>query len=51
MARSRLTAPYVDEQTIRFNTRELTDLQRFKMTLSQIVGQRLTYAELTGKFA
>jgi transposase-like protein len=42
---------YVDEQAMRFNTRELTEFQRFKLTLSQIVGKRLTYAELTGKFA
>jgi transposase-like protein len=42
---------YIDEQAMRFNTREMTDFERFKLTLSQIVGKRLTYSELTGKFA
>ncbi len=42
---------YVNEQAMRFNTREMTDFERFKLTLSQIVGKRLTYSELTGKFA
>jgi transposase-like protein len=41
---------YVDEQAWRFNHRIKTnDAQRFKKLLSQIVGKRLTYAELTGK--
>jgi hypothetical protein len=46
---------YVDEQAFRFNNRKhadgslMTDSERFKAALSQIVGKRLTYAELTGK--
>jgi transposase-like protein len=45
---------YVDEQVFRFNNRAtkdnpLNDGDRFHLALSQIVGKRLTYAELTGK--
>ncbi len=47
---------YVDEQAFRFNNRggkrkeqRVTDFQRFRKLLSQIVGRRLTYAKLTGK--
>jgi transposase-like protein len=41
---------YVDEQVWRYNNRrKLNDAARFKKLLSQIVGKRLTYAELTGK--
>jgi transposase-like protein len=45
---------YIDEQVFRFNNRAtkdnpLTDLDRFTLAVSQIVGKRLTYAELTGK--
>src|SRR5271167_1083917 len=47
---------YADEQVFRFNHRggkkkedRVTDAQRFSKALSQIVGKRLTYAELTGK--
>lgn len=45
---------YVDEQVFRFNNRatkdnQLNDADRFHLALSQIVGKRLTYAELTGK--
>jgi len=47
---------YVDEQVFRFNNRggkrkenRVTDAERFSKALSQIVGKRLTYAELTGK--
>jgi transposase-like protein len=39
---------YLDEQTHRFNTRELPDAARFVLTLGQIVGRRLTYRALTG---
>jgi transposase-like protein len=47
---------YVDEQVFRYNNRAtednpLNDGDRFKMALRQIVGKRLTYAELTGKNA
>ncbi len=46
---------YVDEQVFRYNHRKdrngrkLSDLERFEATVSQVVGKRLTYAELTGK--
>lgn len=45
---------YVDEQVFRFNnrgTREepMNDADRFDAAVRQIVGKRLTYAELTGK--
>jgi hypothetical protein len=42
---------YVDEQVFRFNLRkkENTDASRFKAALKDIVGRRLTYAELTGR--
>ena len=40
---------YADEQCFRFNNRKLTDAERFAIVMSQIVGRRLTYDELTGK--
>jgi transposase-like protein len=45
---------YVDEQAFRYNNRAtrdnpLTDADRFHYALSQIVGKRLTFAEVTGK--
>jgi hypothetical protein len=46
---------YVDEQAFRFNYRKdadggpLTDAARFDIAIRQIVGKRLTYAELIGK--
>ena len=46
---------YVDEQAFRFNNRKdengepIGDAQRFASVMKQIVGRRLTYAELTGK--
>lgn len=45
---------YVDEQMFRYNNRAtrdnpLTDADRFHYALSQIVGKRLTFAEVTGK--
>jgi transposase-like protein len=47
---------YVAEQVFRFNNRAtkdnpLTDEDRFTLAMSQIVGRRLTYAELTGNGA
>jgi transposase-like protein len=43
---------YVDEQVFRFNLRHKhTDASRFKAVLKDIVGRRLTYAELTGRMA
>jgi transposase-like protein len=40
---------YADEQCFRYNERKATDAQRFALVMSQIVGRRLTYQELTGK--
>jgi hypothetical protein len=45
---------YVDEQIFRYNNRAtkdnpLDDSDRFDLAARQIVGKRLTYAELTGK--
>jgi hypothetical protein len=40
---------YVDEQAFRFNTREMSDAERFSIVMKQIVGLRVTYKELTGK--
>jgi transposase-like protein len=47
---------YINEQVFRYNNRAtkhnpLTDADRFALAVSQIVGKRLTYAELTGKVA
>jgi transposase-like protein len=41
---------YVDEQAFRYNNRQrMNDVDRFDVAVSQIVGKRLTYKELTGK--
>jgi transposase-like protein len=41
---------YIDEQAYRFNNRkEMDDFDRFKLAMSQIVGKRLTWDQLTGK--
>lgn len=41
---------YLDEQSFRYNNRrDANDGDRFLLVMSQIVGKRLTYAELTGK--
>jgi transposase-like protein len=47
---------YTDEQAFRYNHRAtkdnpMTDADRFRLALSQIVRKRLTYDELTGKTA
>ena len=43
---------YVDEQAFRFNNRKpMDDGDRFSYLVRQIVGKRLTYAELTGKLS
>jgi len=44
---------YVDEQVFRFNQRRNTrgDAGRFNAVLKDVVGRRLTYAELTGRGA
>src|SRR5579863_940862 len=39
---------YVDEQAFRYNQRGLNDAERFDLAVSQIIGKRLTYTELTG---
>lgn len=41
---------YVDEQAFRFNNRrDMNDSDRFDLAVRQIVGKRLTWAEVTGK--
>jgi transposase-like protein len=41
---------YVDEQVFRYNNRQgMNDSDRFDLAVSQIVGKRLTYKELTGR--
>jgi transposase-like protein len=41
---------YLDEQMFRFNNRkDINDAGRFDLVASQLVGKRLTYAQLTGK--
>ena len=41
---------YIDEQAFRYNNRkDMTDADRFDLAVSNIVGKRITYAELTGK--
>ena len=40
---------YVNEQAFRFNNRkDMNDADRFDLAIRQIVGKRLTYAELIG---
>jgi transposase-like protein len=41
---------YIDEQAFRYNNRkDMNDADRFSLAVSQIVGKRLTYKEVTGK--
>ena len=40
---------YLDEQVFRFNAKHGVDFDRFRAVLSNIVGRRLTYSEVTGK--
>ena len=40
---------YLDEQSFRYNNRDMTDLDRFVSVMRHIVGRRLTYKQLTGK--
>jgi transposase-like protein len=47
-------ARYVDEQVFRYNNRATkeqprNDAYRFKLAMSQVLGRRLTYSDLTGK--
>lgn len=43
------TFRYLDEEAFRFNTRRLTDADRFAAVLRQVCGRKLTYDGLTGK--
>jgi hypothetical protein len=41
---------YLDEQAFRYNNRiDKKDADRFSLAVTQIVGRRLTYKQLTGK--
>ncbi len=41
---------YLDEQAFRYNNRKsMSDADRFAAAISQVVGKRLTYDEVTGK--
>jgi transposase-like protein len=41
---------YLDEQTFRYNNRKnMSDSDRFRLGMSQVLGKRLTYSQLTGK--
>lgn len=40
---------YLDERAFTFNERKRRDIGRFLLVLSQVVGRRVTYSELTGK--
>jgi hypothetical protein len=40
---------YLDEQVLRFNTRKMSDADRFREMTAKVVGKRLTYAELIGQ--
>jgi hypothetical protein len=42
-------ARYLDEQSFRYNNRKMTDGERFDIGVRDIIGKRLTYAQLTGK--
>ena len=42
---------YLDEQAYRFNNRKVDDADRFSMAVSQIVGKRLTWDQVSGKVA
>jgi transposase-like protein len=39
---------YIDEQAFRYNYRKMSDAERFNVLVNQVVGKRLTYADLTG---
>ncbi len=41
---------YLDEQAFRYNNRkEMNDSDRFDLAVRQVIGKRLTWAEVTGK--
>lgn len=39
---------YLDEQSMRYNMRKMTDADRFEHVCSQVAGRRLTWEKLTG---
>jgi transposase-like protein len=39
---------YLDEQSMRYNMRKMTDAERFSHVCSQVAGRRLTWQKLTG---
>lgn len=41
---------YLAENVRKFNTRKLSDAARFTNTVDRVVGRRVTWNELTGKF-
>lgn len=40
---------YLDEQAFRFNSRTMTDAERFEMVGNMVVGKRITFNALTGR--
>lgn len=40
---------YLDEQAFRFNTRVMSDAERFVLALGGVINKRLTYSALTGE--
>lgn len=42
-------ARYIDEQAFGYNTRKMSDAERFSSIMKQFAGRRSTYAEPTGK--
>lgn len=42
---------YIDDQAFRYNNRKTNDFGRFDLSVSQSQGKRLTWMQLTGKFA
>lgn len=40
---------YLGEYAFRFNNRRSSDAERFRLALSQVVGKKLSYSELTGR--
>jgi transposase-like protein len=42
---------YLDEQSFRFNNRELTNAERFRLVTEGLIGRRLTYRQLIGDAA
>jgi transposase-like protein len=40
---------YLDEEALRFNTRKMSDANRFAEMMGRVIGKRLTYADLIGQ--